>query len=410
MTNGLPMQQPPDVALIAPYPPAGERHGGHSGVASYTANLAHALANAGANVTVVAPRLAGEAHEPDDFTDGPVTVQRRFDLGPAALPRAAAAAAHVGAPVVHLQWELFLYGGPMALAGLAPALVELRRSGTPLVTTMHQVLDPATIDRRTTALHRVGLPAPLARVGIGSVQRAIAAASDATVVHEHPFRRLVAGSTMIPHGVESPKSGDRTAARRRLGLDDRLVVLCFGFLAPYKGLELAADAAALAGPDVHMVFAGGSHPRLTDDGGDRYLDDLKRLSGDAATYTGWVDDDDVATWFAAADVALFPYPKPFSASGALALALAHDTPVLLSPALARCVGAPSAVTASMDATELAGQLDQLAFSQRELDAQATWTRVLSGEREWPAVARRHLDLYEEVCDGQHPSGRRVRAA
>jgi glycosyltransferase involved in cell wall biosynthesis len=408
------MPQQPDIALIAPYPPAGERHGGHSGVASYTANLAHALADAGANVTVVAPRLAeganGAYDEPDDFTDGPVTVQRRYDLGPTALPRAASAAANVGADVVHLQWELFLYGGPMALPGLAPALVELRRSGRPLVTTMHQVLDPASIDRRTTALHRVGVPASLARLGIGSVQRAIAAASNVTVVHEEPFRKLVAGSTMIPHGVESPESGDRAAARRRLGLDDRLVVTCFGFLAPYKGLELAADAAALVGPDVHMVFAGGSHPRLTVDGGDGYLDDLKRRSGDAATYTGWVADDDVATWFAATDVALFPYPKPFSASGALALALAHDTPVLMSPALARCVGAPSAVTASMDATELAAQLDQLAGSQSELDAQATWTRVLSGERAWPAVARRHLDVYEEVCNGQHPSGRRLRAA
>ena len=50
----MPMR--PDVALIAPYPPAGERHGGHSGVASYTANLAHGLAAAGLDVEVVAPR------------------------------------------------------------------------------------------------------------------------------------------------------------------------------------------------------------------------------------------------------------------------------------------------------------------------------------------------------------------
>ena len=35
----------PDVALVSPYPTRGERHGGASGVASYTANLAHALSD-----------------------------------------------------------------------------------------------------------------------------------------------------------------------------------------------------------------------------------------------------------------------------------------------------------------------------------------------------------------------------
>ena len=49
----------PDVALIAPYPPRDERHGGHSGVASYTANLAHALARSGSD-PAEARRIADE--------------------------------------------------------------------------------------------------------------------------------------------------------------------------------------------------------------------------------------------------------------------------------------------------------------------------------------------------------------
>ena len=46
----------PDVALISPFPAVGERHGGWTGVASYTANLASALDDAGARVTVLASR------------------------------------------------------------------------------------------------------------------------------------------------------------------------------------------------------------------------------------------------------------------------------------------------------------------------------------------------------------------
>jgi acyl-CoA synthetase (AMP-forming)/AMP-acid ligase II len=46
----------PDVALISPFPALGERHGGWTGVASYSANLAGALTDAGARVTVLAIR------------------------------------------------------------------------------------------------------------------------------------------------------------------------------------------------------------------------------------------------------------------------------------------------------------------------------------------------------------------
>ena len=71
--------------------------------------------------------------------------------------------------------------------------------------------------------------------------------------------------------------------------------------------------------------------------------------GDVARFTGWVPDGDVGAWFSAADLCVFPYPKPFASSGVLALAVAHGTPVLLSPALARCAGAPNVVTAPMTA-------------------------------------------------------------
>src|SRR5215217_7764962 len=102
----------PDLALIAPYPPAGERHGGHSGVASYTANLAHSLAAGGLDVQVVAPVLEGD---PDEFHDGPISVRRAYPMGRRALPQAIRAAAASSPGVAHLQFELFLYGGPASL-------------------------------------------------------------------------------------------------------------------------------------------------------------------------------------------------------------------------------------------------------------------------------------------------------
>jgi len=396
----------PDVTLIAPYPPAGQRHGGHSGVASYTANLAHGLADVGLAVEVVAPELDGD---PASFDDGPIRVHRAFPMGPRALPTAMRAAGAGSPRVAHLQFELFLYGGPPSLVGLFPALATAGRSlqGAPLVTTMHQVVAPSTIDRRYTRLHRVSAPAPVARGGIAAVQAAITRASAATVVHEEPFRRVLPGATVIPHGIEQAMPVERAAARARLGLDDRFVVLCFGFLAPYKGIELVLEVARHLPGGTQVVVAGGEHPRMESGGG--FGAELRARYGDIARFTGWVPDEDVASWFGAADLAVFPYPKPFASSGVLALALAHGTPVLLSPALARCAGAPNVVTAPMTPRQLARRISALVRDPAALEELRGWTSVLAAGRRWDAVAQRHAELYEEVLDVDGHAGRRVRA-
>jgi glycosyltransferase involved in cell wall biosynthesis len=398
----------PDVCLISPYPPRGERHGGHSGVASYTANLAHALSDAGASVAVIAPRTDGE---PERSADGPVRVARRFTCGgPGALPAAALAAAATRAPAVHLQHETFLYGGPPSVAGLAPALAGLRaRRGT--VVTMHHVVDPRAVDGDFVALHRVDAPVALARAGLAAVRTAISRLAGAVVVHEPGFAGVVGGSRVVPHGVEPGVAAqpERVAAwRARHGLDDgRLTVLCFGFIAPYKGLELVLEAAGLTADAVHVVVAGGEHPRMSGPGG--YAEQLRDRHIGHATFTGRVDDADVAASFAAADLAAFLYPQPVSSSGALALALAHRTPMLVSPELARGAGLPDAVVAPRDPLALAGRLGELAADRGRLDDLRDAARELLDGRTWPAVARAHLDLYEEVAHADSGPRRRLRA-
>jgi glycosyltransferase involved in cell wall biosynthesis len=395
----------PDVALIAPYPERGRRHAGSSGVASYTANLAQALAGAGVEVTVVAPRLVGE---PPVLHDGPVRVQRSFDTGAMALPRAARAAVDTGAPIVHVQHELFLHGA-RAVPALVPTYASLRAAGVGPAVTMHQVVAPRDVDRSYTRLHRVGAPAPVARAGIAALQQGVARTAAVTIVHEDSFTDVLPGATVIPHGVEHRTSPARSIARAELQLPDdgALLVVCFGFVAPYKGLETALTAAELAGPSIRLVIAGGEHPRLA--GRDRYEAELRRRWGHAALFTGWVPEDDVARWFAAADVALLPYLKPFASSGALALALAHRTPVLVSEPLARCTALPAGCSFPVDAVALAARLLQLDDERDSLAELAACGERLAEERAWPVVARRHAELYEEVIHDQRAARRRLRA-
>ena len=378
----------PDVALISPFPDLGERHGGWTGVASYSANLAAALGDEGAHVTVLASEEPGL---PDIARDDSLEVRRVWRRGAGALPTAAAAARATGAPTVHLQHELFLYGGPAAVPGVVPALAALR--GRRAVVTMHHVVDPADVDAAFTETHRVRAPAPLARAGVAAVQRTIRALADAVVVHEPSFASVMPGAEVVPHGIEVVDNREAEAALAALGIEDGpLCVLCFGFISPYKGLEAAIGAARLTGDEVELVIAGGEHPRLAAEGDD-YAARLRATAPDNVRFTGFVPDDDVARWFTAADVALLPYPRPFASSGPLALALAHGTPVLMSEALARTTGAPGALAVSADPAAIAARLRTLAADRGERQRLRAAARGLSNGRTWPEIARRHLELY-----------------
>jgi glycosyltransferase involved in cell wall biosynthesis len=375
----------PDVALISPFPELGERHGGWTGVASYSANLADALVQEGARVTVLASEEQGL---PSRARDGALEVRRVWRRGPASLPAAAATARATGAGAVHLQHELFLYGGPAAVPGVVPALAAL--AGRRAVVTMHHVVDPSDVDAAFTATHDVRAPAPVARVGVATLQRTIRAFADAVVVHEPSFASVVPGAEVVPHGIEVVEDRvSRDAARRVLDVGgDRLCVLCFGFLAPYKGLEAALGAARLAGDEVELVIAGGEHPRLPG-----YANRLRATAPANVRFTGFVPDEDVARWFAAADVALLPYPRPFASSGPLALALAHGTPVLVSEALARTTGAPRALAVGSDPAAIATRLRALAANEAERERLRAAAGRLAAGRTWPEIARRHLELY-----------------
>jgi glycosyltransferase involved in cell wall biosynthesis len=381
----------PDVALIAPFPPPGERHGGWTGVASYAANLAAALGEAGARVTVVAPREDGL---PPLVRDGAVEVRRSWRRGASALRAAAAAARATGAPTVHLQHELFLYGGPAAAPGIVPALGSLRAARRRAVVTMHHVVAPGAVDRDFMRTHRVRAPAALARTAVAGVQRAIGGFADRVVVHEPAFAGVVPGATVVPHGIEARAATTRAAARMALGVaPDVTLALCFGFLAPYKGLETALDAAALvAGDGVELVVAGGAHPRHATS----YAAELRAAAPPNARFTGFVPDADVSRWFAAADVALLLYPRPFASSGPLALALAHGTPVLMSDELAATTGAPPALGVPRTAAAVAKRLRELAADPEAAAGLREQAATMAAGRSWPEIARRHLELYEEV--------------
>lgn len=337
----------------------------------YDHALAAALARAGAEVELItSPFRHGEVSAPEGYARSEL-FYRRAAPGPLRLP--ARLAQHVPgmlalrrgarrADVVHFQW----------LA--VPALdVHLLPRGKPLVLTAHDVLPRA--------------PRPGALRG----QRALYGRMDAVVVHsEHGRRRLLEEVGMpgekvhvIPHGALDALTRVEPAPLP-LPEPGRPVVLFFGLLRPYKGLDVLLEAWDPAWEAELWIV--GRPLGVT----------LPALAENVRAVTRFVSDAEAAALFRRADLAVLPY-REIDQSGVLFTALAFGTPLLLSDA-----GGFGEVTAAEhvpagDAAALRAALGSLlADPARRAGLGAAGARAATQEYGWDAIAARTLALYESL--------------
>jgi glycosyltransferase involved in cell wall biosynthesis len=164
-------------------------------------------------------------------------------------------------------------------------------------------------------------------------------------VHTDECKRTICGEfgvrrkavTVIPYGINNavPQTAmDSRAARTRLGIDPNdKCVLFFGAIAPYKGLDLLAEAfveIAERDPAYRLVIAG--KPK---GGCEQYVEDIRRAlaahltSGRVQARIDYVPDEEAEVYFKAADVLVLPYRSIFQ-SGILFFAYSFGLPVIAS--------------------------------------------------------------------------------
>jgi len=350
----------------------------------YDHALCAALARAGADVRLQTSRFA---YAPVPAPDGYERVERfyRRAAGPPGSRRRLAAklASHVpdmlryrraatGADVVHFQWLT-----------LQPLDVHLLPRGRPVVITAHDVLP------------REPRPGQLA------AQRRLYERADAVVVHsEHGRSRLVGALGLDPgkvHAIEHGAFEHLTRVPcprplpRELAAVDKPVVLCFGLLRPYKGIDVLLDAWRALEPDAELWIVG--MPRMS----------IAALRAASPASVRWVPrfvgDDELGAFFQRADLVVLPY-REIDQSGVLFTALAFGAPLLLSDVggfgevAAR--GA-AALVAPGDADALASELGRLLAEPGARAALREGARrAADGRYSWDAIACRHLDLYASL--------------
>jgi glycosyltransferase involved in cell wall biosynthesis len=222
-----------------------------------------------------------------------------------------------GADVLHVHWTFALAKAPrwkfaLRYPALAAQLLAIRLTGRRIVWTMHNVENHERHNRVRDWLASALIGHCANRVIVHGQSAARAA-----------FRRFAIRPgkvSVIPQGNYIGMYSDtvsRADARRKLNLPERTpVLLFFGNIRPYKGVEELIDAFRRIDADAALVIAGRPSPG----GIEGRVRDLARLDPRLRFYPGFVDDDQVQVFMNAADVAVFPY-RDITTSAAVMLAM-----------------------------------------------------------------------------------------
>lgn len=277
------------------------------------------------------------------------------------------------AEVVHFQW--------LALQQLDVHLLPRR----PLVLTAHDVLPREPRGRQRAA------------------QRRLYDRVDDVIVHSEHGRGRLTGELgldparvhVIPHGVLDELT--RVEARMPPELDGTdpavPVVLCFGLLRPYKGIDVLLRAwEGVTGAELWIV----GMPRM----------DVEPLRAAAPPGVRWVtrfvSDAEAAAVFRRAALAVLPY-REIDQSGVLYTALGFGLPMVLSD-----VGGFGEVAAHRaaalvppgDAAALHDEVVRLLADGAARTALAGGARAAAaGPYAWDPIARRTLEVYARARSG-----------
>ncbi len=350
----------------------------------YDFSLAGALARAGADVELVTSR----------YLYGPTPPVNGFRVREDFYPRATARDRGVNARRA------------LRLAEHVPGMLRHRRSGADVV--HYQWLTLEALDSLMLAgdAPRVFTSHNVLRRGSGALReraaRMVAARSDAVIAHTADGGRALverfgadpAKVHVIPHGAFDylTRQEEETPLPADLAAVEGPVILWFGVLRPYKGVDVLMEAfREMEGAQLWIV-------------GRPWMDiapikeAAKAASGTVRFVDRFVTDPEIPAFFRRADVVVLPYRR-IDQSGVLYTALAFGKAMVLSDVggfseLGRVHGAAELVPPE-DPSELRAALTRLVSdptARSELERRAA--AAAAGHYSWDEIGRRTLALYE----------------
>jgi glycosyltransferase involved in cell wall biosynthesis len=118
---------------------------------------------------------------------------------------------------------------------------------------------------------------------------------------------------------------DRNEAREQLNLpEDKKILLFFGFIRDYKGLDILIDTMQKLDDEYILLIAGEVYGNF-----DKYDEQIKSLGIESKVkkFVRYINDEEVPLFFSAADVCVQPY-KSATQSGIVGISYHFDLPMI----------------------------------------------------------------------------------
>ena len=373
------------IAFVGTYPPR------RCGIATFTRDLAQAIASAGEGVlpiTLAVTDPGGQYEYTEDV---------RYEIRQAVKGDYARAAEFVNysdVRLVSVQHEHGIFGGDDG-AYILDFLTALR---VPAIATLHTVLkDPSDSQRAI-------------------VQRMSKQCAGLVVMSRFAADLLassygVAGRNVhvIAHGIPDMESRDPQILKATFGIPGRRMLLTFGLLGPNKGVETvfrALPALTTAFPDLVYFVVGATHPMVVRRHGEAYRTTLEREAEKLGVREHvmfrdqFVTTEELCSYLQAADIFISPYQNEAQvASGALSYAMGAGAAAVSTPywhAQELLAEGRGRLFPFGDSGALGEVLAALLRSPAELDRIRSTAYAFTRSMVWPRIGKAHLDLGRTV--------------
>lgn len=298
------------ISMLSTYPPT------RCGIATFAQSLADALAFQGVDVRIAALTNGVDGIPASDGQESEDSIVCHQHQGPSDT-RATARELN-SADVAVIQHEFGIFDGPDGDEVLAIA----ERLGVPIITVIHTApAAPRSSQRRI--LQRL----------LDISDAVVALSYSAARVLRRGYEVRPRSLHVIPHGTL-----DLWHRRRQAIPAATPRLLTWGLIGRGKGLEWMLQALALADdldPLPEYIIAGTTHPKVHQDEGDGYLDELRDLGESLGVservrfVDTYLDPPRLASLVAEADAFVLPYDNDEQVtSGVLVEALAAGGPVI----------------------------------------------------------------------------------
>jgi len=332
---------------------------------------------------------------------------------------AEAALKAAGADICHVQFNYLYFNGELPYKNRF--LYFAGRVGIPLVMTAHEVrigLRPLAAGFSSNAsgvIYNAFLP--LFNMWSISFHARMYARAGRIIVHTADHAKAIRALTketdkvvLMPHGIPDIGEGDRGVSRpeakKRIGLDGKMVLTVPGFINKRKGYEKVLDILALLPEDVVLMIAGG---RMTENAADiEYYEAVRKMISakglqKRVRITGYLGEKDIPDVMAATDILLAPFVST-AASGAISLSIGYHKPIIASdiPVHKEINGRIPCLELfkSDDPKDLLQKIRALLDDRGRLNALSAGAAAYSRKYSYKSMAASTINLYEDLLAGR----------